>query len=161
MIYNDSSIRIVLAQRILPFNDAQVNGHSYDVTLGEHFIYEDDTGFPEGVIQRTVFTKEFVLHPGHAVLASTAEYVDLPTDMAAYLSMKSGVARTFLTHAMAGWVYPGFQGNVTLELFNVSRRPITLRAGQRIAQLTFMSAMPALEMHPSTLPSTKGTVPAP
>ena len=42
-----------------------------------------------------------------------------------------------MVHITAGLIDPGFSGQVTLELFNVSREPIRLHAGDRIAQITF------------------------
>ena len=37
----------------------------------------------------------------------------------------------------AGWVDPGFAGQITLELYNANRLPIKLIAGRRICQLVF------------------------
>jgi len=36
-----------------------------------------------------------------------------------------------------GWVDPGFEGQITLELFNANRLPIRLSEGRRICQLVF------------------------
>jgi dCTP deaminase len=37
----------------------------------------------------------------------------------------------------AGWVDPGFEGNITLELFNANRLPLRLASGRRICQIVF------------------------
>ncbi|MBQ1432846.1 MAG: dCTP deaminase, partial [Ruminococcus sp.] len=37
----------------------------------------------------------------------------------------------------AGWVDPGFKGEITLELFNANRCAIELTAGRRVGQLVF------------------------
>ena len=37
----------------------------------------------------------------------------------------------------AGWVDPGFQGEITLELFNANRCAIELTSGRRVGQLVF------------------------
>ncbi|MEC2647000.1 dCTP deaminase domain-containing protein, partial [Bacillus thuringiensis] len=37
----------------------------------------------------------------------------------------------------AGWVDPGFEGQITLELYNANRLPIKLIKGWRICQLVF------------------------
>ena len=37
----------------------------------------------------------------------------------------------------AGWVDPGFEGKITLELYNANSLPIKLQAGRRISQLVF------------------------
>lgn len=155
MIYNDATITDILRVCIEPFDAAQVNSHSYDVTLASKWCYET----PQGMCH--VDADLYLLMPGEAVLASTLECLDLPDRVVAYLSMKSSLARTFLNHAMAGWIWPRFKGNVTLELFNMGKKPIRLTKGQRIAQLTFMPAQPALMQHSSCFNSTEGTVPSP
>jgi dCTP deaminase len=80
----------------------------------------------------------FILHPGEFVLGSTYEYVSLPNDIAARLEGKSSLGRLgLLTHSTAGFVDPGFQGHVTLELSNVATLPIKLWPGMKIGQLCF------------------------
>jgi deoxycytidine triphosphate deaminase len=49
-----------------------------------------------------------------------------------------------LTHSTAGFLDPGFQGHVTLELSNVANLPITLYPGMRIGQVAvFQLTTPA------------------
>jgi len=80
----------------------------------------------------------FILHPGEFVLGSTFEFVSLPDDIAARLEGKSSLGRLgLLTHSTAGFVDPGFQGHVTLELANVSNLPIKLWPGMKVGQLCF------------------------
>jgi deoxycytidine triphosphate deaminase len=43
-----------------------------------------------------------------------------------------------IVHATAGFVDPGWRGTLTLEITNLTRVPIKLYAGRRIAQLSFM-----------------------
>ncbi|WP_062070184.1 dCTP deaminase [Demequina sediminicola] len=80
----------------------------------------------------------FVLHPGEFVLGSTYESVTLPDDIAARLEGKSSLGRLgLLTHSTAGFIDPGFEGNVTLELSNMATLPINLWPGMKIGQLCF------------------------
>ena len=44
-----------------------------------------------------------------------------------------------IVHATAGFVDPGFQGTLTLEITNLTRVPIVLWPGKPIAQLSFMT----------------------
>jgi len=88
----------------------------------------------------------FILHPGEFVLGSTFEYVKLPDDIAARLEGKSSLGRLgLLTHSTAGFVDPGFQGHVTLELANVASLPIKLWPGMKIGQLCFFQLSNASE----------------
>lgn len=108
-----------------PFNERHVNPASVDLTLGQSYI---DLATGEHAL-----TGPFLLMPGEAILATTAEYVHLPAVYAGAVYLKSSMARKGLDHALAGWVDPGFEGNLTLELH--SHRPIELRPCQRIVQL--------------------------
>src|ERR1700752_4808478 len=78
----------------------------------------------------------FILHPGEFVLGSTLERVTLPDDLVARLEGKSSLGRLgLLIHSTAGFIDPGFDGHVTLELSNVANLPITLWPGMKIGQL--------------------------
>jgi len=81
----------------------------------------------------------FVLHPGEFVLGSTLERVGLPADLAGRAEGKSSLGRLgLLIHSTAGYVDPGFDGHITLELSNVATLPITLYPGMKIGQISFM-----------------------
>ena len=61
----------------------------------------------------------FILHPGEFVLGQTVEWVELPDDLVARLEGKSSLGRLgLLIHSTAGYVDPGWKGNLTLELSN-------------------------------------------
>jgi dCTP deaminase len=81
----------------------------------------------------------FVLHPGEFVLGSTIERVALPDDLVGRLEGKSSLGRLgLLIHSTAGFVDAGWDGQLTLELSNVASLPITLYAGMKIGQISFM-----------------------
>ncbi len=88
----------------------------------------------------------FILHPGEFVLGSTLERVRLPDDLVARLEGKSSLGRLgLLIHSTAGFIDPGWDGHVTLELSNVANLPITIYAGMKIGQLSFVQlSEPAL-----------------
>ena len=82
--------------------------------------------------------EQFILHPGEFVLGQTLEWVELPTDLVARLEGKSSLGRLgLLIHSTAGYVDPGWKGNLTLELSNVANLPIALYHGMRIGQISF------------------------
>jgi len=81
----------------------------------------------------------FILHPGEFVLGSTLERVVLPDDLVARLEGKSSLGRLgLLIHSTAGFIDPGFDGHVTLELSNVANLPITIYHGMKIGQISFV-----------------------
>jgi dCTP deaminase len=80
----------------------------------------------------------FILHPGEFVLGQTLEWVELPVDLVARLEGRSSLGRIgLLIHSTAGYVDPGWKGNLTLELSNVANLPIALYHGMKIGQITF------------------------
>ena len=90
----------------------------------------------------------FVLHPSEFVLASTVELVKIPNYLVARVEGKSSLGRLgLLVHATAGFVDPGFEGRLTLELSNVSSLPIRLYANMKIGQLSFQNLTSPAE-HP-------------
>ncbi|MCQ3812776.1 MAG: dCTP deaminase, partial [Acidimicrobiia bacterium] len=81
----------------------------------------------------------FILHPGEFVLGSTLERVRIPDDLVARLEGKSSLGRLgLLIHSTAGFVDAGWNGRLTLELSNVATLPITLYAGMKIGQISFI-----------------------
>ena len=81
----------------------------------------------------------FILHPGEFVLGQTLERVSLPDDLVGRLEGKSSIGRLgLLIHSTAGFIDPGFAGNLTLELSNVANLPITIYRGMPIGQISFM-----------------------
>src|SRR5687768_16937544 len=82
----------------------------------------------------------FILHPGEFVLGQTLEAISLPDDVVARLEGRSSLGRLgLLIHSTAGYVDPGWKGNLTLELSNVANLPIALYAGMGIGQISFFA----------------------
>ena len=73
------------------------------------------------------------------MLATTKEYIKLPDNLTAFVEGRSSIGRMGLFIQNAGWVDPGFEGQITLELYNANRLPIKLEADRRICQLVFAS----------------------
>ncbi len=80
------------------------------------------------------------LEPGVPYLGTTIETVGVPDTIAAYLTGRSTIARKGVAvHITAGWIDPGFEGQITMEMYNFSNHPVTLQAYDRVAQLAFFS----------------------
>lgn len=93
-----------------------------------------------------------VLHPGACALVTTRERVKLDRHIAAQVTGKSSLARLFLViHTTAGWIDPGFEGQITLELVNHSPQTLVLHDGIKIAQLVvFRLSTPAARPYGSS-----------
>lgn len=78
------------------------------------------------------------LDPGDFILACTNESVELPDDIVGRVEGKSSIGRIGLAvHITAGFIDPGFSGQITLEIANLAPWSITLRPNMRIAQIAF------------------------
>lgn len=78
------------------------------------------------------------LHPGDFRLCHTEEYIELPNDIAAFVAGRSSIGRKgIFVHVVAGWIDPGFQGEITLEMVNVSNEVHEFEEGDRVAQMVF------------------------
>ena len=145
MILSDKTIRKMLdagTLSIAPLEEAQIQPASVDIRLGNTFSVVADS--PTGIVTldrqiryHTVTTDTYLLLPGQFVLATTMEYISLPDDLTAFVEGRSSLGRMGLFIQNAGWVDPGFQGEITLELFNANRCAIELTAGRRVGQLVF------------------------
>lgn len=151
MLLSDRDIKAELASGrigLSPSDSEMVQPSSVDVRLDRYFRLFDNHKYavinpaedqPELTRLIEVDPEEgFILHPGEFVLGSTYEKVSLPDDIAARLEGKSSLGRLgLLTHSTAGFIDPGFEGHVTLELSNVATLPIRLWPGMKIGQLCF------------------------
>jgi dCTP deaminase len=117
-------------------------GSSFQVFHNHRVSAIDLADLPGDLTEQVVVDdgKPFVIHPGEFVLGRTLEWVRLPDDIVARIEGKSSLGRLgLIVHATAGFVDPGFEGTLTLEITNLTRVPIKLYADRPIAQLSFMA----------------------
>lgn len=155
MILSDKTILSMLEEKTLsisPLEREQIQPASVDIRLGNTFSIVEDS--PSGIITmeheiayKTIETDRYLLLPGQFVLATTMEYICLPDDLTAFVEGRSSLGRMGLFIQNAGWVDPGFQGEITLELFNANRCAIELQAGRRVGQLV-LAKMDSPALHP-------------
>ena len=140
MMLSDRTIKNLVADgelAIEPFEASQVQPASVDLVLGGALRVPDGVGVidpaePEGVATTLIAIEPagYRLQPAELVLATTVERVRLPDWIVGRVEGKSSLGRLgLMIHVTAGFIDPGFAGQVTLELANVSTRPILLRAG--------------------------------
>lgn len=152
MVLSDRTIREQLLAgriRIEPIDESDIQPSSVDLHLGSRFQVFRNSRYPyidpsmdqAGLTELVEATAEepFVLHPGEFVLAATVETLTLPDDVVARLEGKSSLGRLgLLIHSTAGYIDPGWEGTITLELSNVANLPILLSPGMAIGQVSFM-----------------------
>ncbi|MBS7548332.1 dCTP deaminase [Dietzia massiliensis] len=149
MLLSDRDLRAELADGRLgidPLDPALIQPSSIDVRIDRLFRVFNNSRYThiDPALQQDELTElvevaegdPFVLHPGEFVLGATLERLALPDDLAGRLEGKSSLGRLgLLTHSTAGFIDPGFDGHITLELSNVANLPITLWPGMKIGQL--------------------------
>lgn len=112
-----------------PIEDSQFQSASVDLRLGE-------IGSRIGELFGLRRAKQGVLLEPHIfLLGSTIETVGLPTNLVGAFKGKSTNARNGLKVECAGHIDPGFTGELTVELFNMSDESVLLEYGMRIGQI--------------------------
>jgi dCTP deaminase len=160
VVLSDRDIRAeIAAGRIVidPYVPEAVQPSSVDLHLDRRFRVFKNSRYPyidvrEEQPELTELVEiagdePFILHPGEFVLGSTLERVQLPDDLVARLDGKSSLGRLgLLIHSTAGFVDPGWEGTLTLELSNVANLPITLYDGMKIGQISFQRLSSPVEV---------------
>ena len=163
MILSDRSIKAYIrtGELIKPVNKKltiekfleAVGPASFDCRIGDEFKVPESnnviTRHPQSRIAKpiidiskeikynSVIAKEYIIHPKSFVLATTEEYLKLPRDISGYVEGRSSIGRVGLFVQNAGYIDPGFEGQITLELFNANDYPVKIYAGRRMCQIVF------------------------
>jgi len=128
--------------------DVQIQPSSVDLRLGNEFrlfkyvetpfIDPRNINFEITELKKIEDTDKFIIHPGDFVLGTTLEYIKVPDDIVARLEGRSSMGRLGLViHSTAGYIDPGFEGRITLEISNLGKMPIALYPKMRICQIVF------------------------
>lgn len=139
-----------------PFNYRMLQPATIDVQLGDHILEYARTGEFSTKLMEPLdplvacteeqlhkvsladLTEPYRLQPHQFVLGCTLQRIKLGPTIAARVDGKSSLGRLGLEiHSTAGFIDPGFMGNITLEISNRNQRPILLREGMWIGQLSF------------------------
>ncbi|MBD3156963.1 dCTP deaminase [Candidatus Peregrinibacteria bacterium] len=145
MILSDTTLHRMLKEGSLvvdPISDESIQPASIDCRLGDHFLLIEDTTMEIITLDSEIHYREIegdaITIPPHSfLLATTKEYVKLPDSLTAFVEGRSSIGRIGLFIQNAGWVDPGFEGRITLELYNANSLPIKLQKNRRICQLVF------------------------
>ena len=168
-ILSDKTIKEYLKEGkivIDPIKDEkQIQPSSVDMRLGDEFkvfkvirkpyIDPKDEEDVASYMESTTVKKgeAFIIHPNEFALATTSEYVKLPDDLVARVEGRSSMGRLGVTmHVTAGFIDPGFEGKITLEISNIGAMPVALYSGQRVCQIVFETMTTPSEIpygHPS------------
>lgn len=153
-ILSDKDIKEYLDKKkiiIDPLSDEkQIQPSSVDLRIGNEFkVFKvirkpyidplDEEDVASYMESSTVKDGEsFIIHPNEFALATTEEYIKVPENLVARVEGRSSMGRLGVTmHVTAGYIDPGFEGKITLEISNIGAMPVALYPGQRVCQVVF------------------------
>ena len=145
MILSDKTIKKLIQSQELtvePCIDSHIQPSSIDFTLGNHFLEVNTHNtelirLDEEVQYREIISDSIIIPPHSFLLATTQEYIKLPNHISAFVEGRSSIGRIGLFIQNAGWIDAGFEGKITLELYNANSLPIKLQRNRRICQIVF------------------------
>jgi len=122
----------------------QIQPASLDIRLGTQFSkFPDDV---ECIDVNTNVRDEMIswisnvitIQPNSFILANTIGNFQIPKGIGAEIRGRSSLGRMGIeVHSCAGWVDPGFEGELVLEISNNSNASIELDSKTRVAQMVF------------------------
>lgn len=146
MVLNDKELSSLVycdSPLVYPISQNGIQPASIDIRLGDNFLkpseYAGCSNYNtfDKPVRYDKFVGSYLLHPHEFVLATTVEFIKLPNYLTAFVEGRSSIGRMGLFIQNAGWVDPGFEGQITLELYNASEVPILLQPFTRVGQLVF------------------------
>ncbi|MFB6226380.1 MAG: dCTP deaminase [Candidatus Paceibacteria bacterium] len=131
-----------------PFNENNLQPASYDLHLDKHFLVFDEIQHHvidpkenlDDKMEEVEISEDdpFIIHPNEFALGMVKEVTGVSESIAGRLEGKSSVGRLgLLIHVTAGFLDPGNELKLTLELHNTAPMPIKLYYNMPIAQIAF------------------------
>lgn len=130
----------------VPIEEVCVEPASVDVRLADGvfisnktrgIVFCDRKPSPEIYTQADCEGDYFFIPPKTFALATTKETIKLPNNISAFVEGRSSIGRMGLFIQNAGWIDPGFEGQITLELFNATENTLAIKLDMRICQIVF------------------------
>jgi len=137
---NDRQIRTIMRSRVTPWNNDLLQPASLEVTLGDEYqeLMSVSLVIGRDVAQYEQHKLPYLLLPDQFILCHTIETFTMPHNIAGKFEGKSSLGRLgLMTHITAGFIDPGFHGQLTLEVKNVGPCALELNPGIKIGQIAF------------------------
>lgn len=135
MILSDTTLMELIVNNnvplINPFNIEDLQPCSVDLHLGEELKTIEGK-----MIDLT--QESYKLKPNEFILGCTFETIQVPLNLVAQINGKSSIGRLgIMVHCTAGFIDSGFNGQVTLEIKNLSDKEFELKYNDCLCQIIF------------------------
>lgn len=158
---------IALGGFVQPLITENINAASINLTISDTVKYlPDDTLIDTSqnlknlpYITEKIPQNGYILKKGKGYLISTREIVSLPNDVAAEISLRSSAARIFINHLKAGYIDPGFIGNITLEFICAHDTRIYANESKLVQLILYKLTEPTLSPYKGVYQHQKGVTP--
>ncbi|MBF4519170.1 deoxycytidine triphosphate deaminase, partial [Flavobacterium sp. ANB] len=105
------------------FDPKRIKNGAYEMSLGSQVFQTDSV--PRSV-KDLIEHEKIEIKPGQFALLLTKEYVRIPEDKIAFISIKAGVKFKGLINVSGFHVDPGFEGNLLFSVYNAGPSTIIL-----------------------------------
>lgn len=132
MILSDRHIQDAIGRGIFlinPFNPEYLQPSSVDLHIDEELRTGDGDSF-------NIKDESYTLKPLEFALVSTIETVNIPIDIVGHVDGRSSLARRGVL-VYTTLIDSGYNGNLTLALFNMSSNDFELKYGDSLCQILF------------------------
>lgn len=152
-ILSDQDILLAVENGLLevkPFDSKSLQPASLDCHLAKTVAFIDRGKLQDGVIdlkkpvdelmkyEEIDLLKGLIIYPREFLLGASVEWFKFPAQIIGNLDGKSSLGRLgFVVHSTAGFFDPGFAGHATLEITNLTERPLKIYPHIPIGQMRF------------------------
>jgi dCTP deaminase len=119
-------------EETIPNLEQRVNSWFCDLRLGEQAFLSSDKH-----ASNLEWEHDFTINPGEFALLMTDEEVNIPDDLAAFISLRFKVALRGLINISGRHVDPGYQGKLVFSVYNAGSNPVILKRGDPIFMIVF------------------------
>jgi dCTP deaminase len=115
------------------FDHSQAKRASYDLSLGDE-VYITGQDYPQRLSEKRPFVS---IPRGQFALLMTKEYVTIPKDYLALISVRFGMKAQGLINVSGFHVDPGFEGKILFSVFNAGPADVVLKYGEPTFMIFF------------------------
>lgn len=111
---------------ITPVNLDRIKNGAYELSLGGQVFLTDSS---PRCVKNLTDNEKIEIKPGQFALLLTKEYLNIPKNKIAFISIKAGVKFKGLVNVSGFHVDPGFKGNLVFSVYNAGPSSIVLSNG--------------------------------